>query len=43
MVGKNVSGNNWEQKSDKYMNGKLDFLMKMLDNKAVMIQRCWKS
>lgn len=43
MVEKNVSGNNWEQESDKYMNEKWDFLMKLLDNKGGMTQRCWKS
>lgn len=32
MVGKNESRNNWEEKSDKYMNEKLQFLMRMLHN-----------
>lgn len=31
MVEKNVGRNNWE-KSDKYMNEKLKFLMRMLNN-----------
>lgn len=37
---KNVSRNNWEEGSDKYMNEYLEFLMKILPNKRVVIQRC---
>lgn len=43
MVEKTVSGNNWEEKSDKYVNEYLEFLMKMLFNKTVVKQRCRKS